>query len=509
MIPSYDADVIKLTQSEGEIAMSAYDTVLAGMTALGLGVLGFVATHGETDFHMNASGLEAVLQTQAQSALDDAGLNWALVKMDGQTAILSGNAPDDAAAEVAQSTVLKSAGAGGWLNGGIVSVKTEFGEAPDLAVVSPYLWRAIKTEDNRLILAGSVPSQTLKDNLSAAASDFIGQDVEDRTELAAGTPEGDWAGIATFGLSQLQYLDSGEARLRDQRLTISGIAMDDANRIAVTAAVSNLSDPWTGVARVSGPSLWSAEHSDDTLILSGSCETDADKTEIAAIARDHFDGEVVDQMTVATSEYDDWIDGVRLGLPHFADFENGEMAFEPEETGFSFEGEASPSTLRFLSEDMAKLEGDYAVDIGAAPVAVDLSELEGVDLGDDPLIACQASFDLILQVNAVVFETGSAVISRESGETLDKIMAVSSNCADRLNFEIGGHTDSSGDAAANISLSRARAQAVANYMQTAGFSGDRLLVIGYGPDRPIADNSTPEGRAENRRIEFSVQEWSE
>ena len=108
-----------------------------------------------------------------------------------------------------------------------------------------------------------------------------------------------------------------------------------------------------------------------------------------------------------------------------------------------------------------------------------------------------------------MFETGSAAISRESGETLDKIMAVSSTCAETLVFEVGGHTDNRGAQEANTVLSEARAQAVANYMRDAGFDVARLVVKGYGPDQPKADNATAEGRAANRRIEFKVQERSE
>ncbi|MEL7231330.1 MAG: OmpA family protein [Pseudomonadota bacterium] len=489
--------------------MSAYDTVAAGLSVIGLGLVGFVATQGTSEFHKNPKQMEAILQTNAEVALDEANLNWARVAMEGQTATLSGQPPSDESAKLAEQTVLTSAGRGGTLLGGVAAVETNFSEVDPLAVVSPYVWRAIKTEDGRFILDGSVPDTTTQRALLSAASDVTDAEIDDRTELAAGVPDGDWVGIAKFGLAQVQRLDSGQARLRDKRLIVSGIAMDDANRIAVTAAVSNLSDPWQGIARVTGPSLWAAEHVGDTLVLSGSAETDAEKAEIASIARANFDGEVIDNMSVAASEYEDWIEGVRLGLPHFAEFESGEMAFDPEDAGFTFDGEAAPSTLQFLAEDMAKLEGDYAVDISAAASEIVLDELSGVDLGDDPLIACQASFDLIMTANAVVFETGSAVISRESGQTLDKIMAVSATCADNLKFEVGGHTDSSGNPAANISLSRARAQAVSNYMQAAGFDANRLLVIGYGPERPIADNATPEGRAQNRRIEFSVQEWSE
>ncbi|MEM1037102.1 MAG: OmpA family protein [Pseudomonadota bacterium] len=489
--------------------MSAYDTVAAGLSVIGLGLVGFVATQGSSEFHKNPKQIEAILQTNAEVALDEANLDWASVIIDGQTATLTGQPPSDESATLAEQTVLTSAGRGGMLFGGVVAVETDFSDVAPLPVASPYVWRAIKSETGQVSLRGSAPSIGIKSDLAEAAASMTDTAIDDRTTLAAGVPDGNWADTAKFGLSQLELLDSGEARLRDTRLMVSGIAMNDANRIAVTAAVSNLSEPWQGVASVSGPSLWSAEHVGETLVLSGSAESDTEKNEIAAIAREHFDGEVIDNMSVATSDYQDWIQGVRLGLPHFAEFENGEMAFEPDGAGFKFNGRAAPSTLQFLAEDMETLDGEYAVDISANPVEIILDELSGVDLGDDPLIACQASFDLIMTANAVVFETGSAVISRESGQTLDKIMAVSATCADNLKFEVGGHTDSLGDAVANISLSRARAQAVSDYMQAAGFEADRLLVIGYGPERPKADNSTPEGRAQNRRIEFSVQEWSE
>ncbi|WOR13960.1 OmpA family protein [Hyphomonas sp. FCG-A18] len=489
--------------------MSAYNTIVAGLSASGLVLLGFVATHGQSDFHMSAAQMQATLQAKAEAALHDGDFGWATITMDGQVATITGNAPSDGAIAAAQQLVLTSAGPGGWLRGGIVRVETELTEATEVSVVSPFVWRATKTEGQDYILTGVVPSEALQTELATAAMSVMPNTLSDRTKLAEGAPDGDWGEIAKFGLTQLQKLDSGEARLTDRVLKVSGIAMDDANRIAVTAAVSNLSDPWQGIARISGPSLWTAEHIDGALVLSGSCETDADRAEIAQIAQTHFDGPIIDNMTVADTQYEDWIQGVRLGLPHFTQFESGEMAFEPEEIGFTFDGEASTSTLQFLREDMGKLEGDYAVTIDAEPVAVILEELQGVDLGDDPLQACQASFDLIMDANAVMFETGNAVISRESGITLDKIMAVSDTCAETLLFEVGGHTDTSGAREANMTLSQDRAQAVANYMRDAGFEAERLIVKGYGPDIPKTDNETPEGRAMNRRIEFTVQERSE
>ena len=489
--------------------MSAYDILTAGLSGAGLVLLGFVTVQGSSEYHLNSSQMQAHLQEAASTALIESGQTWATVTMDGQRALIVGAPPSIEAAEVAKHAVYTSSGRGGALWGGIWAVDTDFEEIRDLPTASPYVWRAIKSPGGAIILVGAVPDDSIRESLASHVRGLTAASLDDRTELTLGVPSGDWIGTAKFGLDQLDLLDSGEARLTDYELRLSGIAMLDAARMQTTASVANLSAPWTGVAAIDGPSHWKAEHVDGALVLSGSCETSEDRAEIAAIAETYFEGDVIDQMTVETTEYEPWIEGVRLGLPHFSNFESGEMEFAPEEEGFSFAGEATSSTLQFLREDMAQLEGAYAVEIAAETVTVELEEISGVDLGEDPLQACQTSFDLIMDANAVVFRFGSAEISRESGRTLDKIMAVTATCADTLVFELGGHTDNTGRRDANLVLSQARAQAVANYMRDAGFDVARLVVTGYGPDQPESDNATPEGRAANRRIEFSVQERSE
>jgi OOP family OmpA-OmpF porin len=71
--------------------------------------------------------------------------------------------------------------------------------------------------------------------------------------------------------------------------------------------------------------------------------------------------------------------------------------------------------------------------------------------------------------------------------------------------EIAGHTDSTGDAAANLALSQQRAEAVLGYLTRAGLASGNFLAKGYGQERPVASNETEEGRARNRRTEFVVQ----
>jgi OOP family OmpA-OmpF porin len=67
-----------------------------------------------------------------------------------------------------------------------------------------------------------------------------------------------------------------------------------------------------------------------------------------------------------------------------------------------------------------------------------------------------------------------------------------------------GHTDAVGDPAANLRLSQDRADAVVRWLVLAGVSSDRLEAVGYGDTRPVAENDTDAGRAENRRVEFQV-----
>jgi OmpA-OmpF porin, OOP family len=74
----------------------------------------------------------------------------------------------------------------------------------------------------------------------------------------------------------------------------------------------------------------------------------------------------------------------------------------------------------------------------------------------------------------------------------------------RPNLRVGveGHTDNTGNPAANKTLSIARAKAVAAAIADAGINSNRLDPVGYGQERPIADNRTEEGRAKNRRVEL-------
>ncbi|MBO4370114.1 MAG: OmpA family protein, partial [Paludibacteraceae bacterium] len=75
----------------------------------------------------------------------------------------------------------------------------------------------------------------------------------------------------------------------------------------------------------------------------------------------------------------------------------------------------------------------------------------------------------------------------------------------QLRIEIGGHTDADGSEAYNQQLSLNRSNSLKSYLTEQGIDAERITTVGYGSTRPIADNTTDEGRARNRRIEITIR----
>ncbi len=105
-------------------------------------------------------------------------------------------------------------------------------------------------------------------------------------------------------------------------------------------------------------------------------------------------------------------------------------------------------------------------------------------------------------MTGIQFESGKDVIKKTSYGILDNVVSVlKSNPSWKTNID--GHTDNAGKHDANVTLSQKRAEAVKKYLQDKGVTND-LTPQGFGPDKPIADNKTPAGKAKNRRVEFKV-----
>ncbi|MFZ1659078.1 MAG: PKD domain-containing protein [Flavobacteriales bacterium] len=115
----------------------------------------------------------------------------------------------------------------------------------------------------------------------------------------------------------------------------------------------------------------------------------------------------------------------------------------------------------------------------------------------------EALNNTIVRVSAVRFKSGEHRYDQQFNAVLDKIVAVVAKHPE-VELVIEAHTDNVGREKDNMALSQERAQGVVAYFVAHGIAPARLRPIGFGEDRPVVDNSTEEGRAANRRVEFRL-----
>ncbi len=127
-------------------------------------------------------------------------------------------------------------------------------------------------------------------------------------------------------------------------------------------------------------------------------------------------------------------------------------------------------------------------------------------VGSSVVVAQSPSFQLegsqLKLPGPVVFESGSDKIKSESESALGHVKAYLDDKSYITLMRIEAHTDSQGDNQYNQTLTEKRALAVGRWLVAKGIDCKRLIAVGFGENKPVADNATPEGRAQNRRVSF-------
>jgi OOP family OmpA-OmpF porin len=170
--------------------------------------------------------------------------------------------------------------------------------------------------------------------------------------------------------------------------------------------------------------------------------------------------------------------------------------------------------LKLVSRGQLKVEGSKVSLRGdvaneeqrqkiAGNIAASLNPTYTVNNGLRVAVSEQGVLDAALANRIIEFESGKATLTESGMEVLNQMSAAMQKLKG-VKVEVIGHTDNAGSRAGNLSLSQARAEAVKTYIVGKGIAAESIAVSGEGPDRPVADNRTPEGKARNRRIEFKV-----
>jgi len=170
--------------------------------------------------------------------------------------------------------------------------------------------------------------------------------------------------------------------------------------------------------------------------------------------------------------------------------------------------------LKLISKGQLKIDGNNVSVRGevaneaqrqqvASDFATSLNPTYTVNNGLRVSAAEQNLLDATLARRIIEFESGKAALTPSGKAILDEMAAALQKLRDKK-VEVIGHTDNVGLRESNLALSQARAEAVRQYLAEKGINPDMVSVSGQGPDRPVADNASADGRAHNRRIEFRI-----
>jgi len=128
-----------------------------------------------------------------------------------------------------------------------------------------------------------------------------------------------------------------------------------------------------------------------------------------------------------------------------------------------------------------------------------LAEAAAVNVKEEP------RGTVIVLPGSVLFATGKSALTPVAQQKLTLIAGTLAPQAEDHDITVEGHTDSRGSRDFNMSLSQDRAQTVMNFLVSRGVPAQAITAVGVGPDRPMADNNTRDGRQENRRVELVIK----
>ncbi len=403
--------------------------------------------------------------------------------------------------------------------------------------VSDYWVSVTRQESGVLVFDGYAPDQATV----TAFAEHANADVN-FLKLGSGAPALYQSGV-DFGLSLLDQMAEGRFVLNENILTLSGLA--DASPAYQTILTSLENDLPQGLQlaaiEISPPALdtytFSVQRDEGGAItLSGFVPDPASRDNLLALAGPGS----TSSADYASGQPDDFLASAEQAMDLLKWLDKGAAAFD----GTSWTVSGTPSTAL----DKASLETEFAVkqlaergwqldlserapppeapatEVAPQPEPAALPEAEAAPVEDvmptqpvaetpeapavpatspAQLALCRDRVAELSAHNAILFQSGNAIIADSADAELDRFGEALALCPDTKIY-VEGHTDSDGDDQRNLALSVARAEAVVNALIERDVDPARLYAIGYGESQPIADNATQDGKRQNRRIVVTI-----
>jgi OOP family OmpA-OmpF porin len=428
---------------------------------------------------------EATLGDSARRALA-AGGHDIVVDFSGRDARLIGTVTSDSvAADIADSIDALP---------GVRDVDSEIVVADALAPTSVNPDIVVRLVGDVVSISGLVPDEEVEaDLVEAAAEEFGATSIVNALVVSEDVQPQPWLGRIQDVFAHLGTLRSGGFAARSSGVLIDGEVISEAARDEIIEGITLVLDDLLPVSdnitiAVLPPPTFSASGRDGVVTLSGVLPDQETIDSISAAAeRLHGNSEIDNEMQVGDVAGPMWIESI-----------DGLLDVVTRLDPWAIRIDAGNVTITGLGLDEDLVAA--VVVLTEEVVAGQLSVMTDVEL-DPAAVATQLT--QLLEGNAT-FEPSGIELSGEGKALLDSALAIL-NANPSAVLVVEGHTDDQGDATENRNLSLRRAEVVVAYLVAGGIAPERLTAIGYGEDRPMADNSTEEGRAQNRRIEFVIQ----
>jgi outer membrane protein OmpA-like peptidoglycan-associated protein len=372
---------------------------------------------------------------------------------------------------------------------------------PPAAPPVPLEWTAVKSAGG-IALSGLAPNDAAKAGARTAAAGVANGTISDDGVRVLGTvkTEPDYGRATQFALAQLRGLTTGEARLRDTVLTITGAAPTPAARTAVEQAMRGQLPP--GVTAASAqitvrPYVFQARSEAGRLILEGLVpDLETRNALLGLIVGSAFKDKVTDGLQVIGGAPSGFGDAAKLAVQSLLRVDDG--AARIVDNALTFYGTSCKAGVKDIVETASRTN---LPDGFTATALVDVKKAA----------ECRSCVDELRKVAGrdILFQQGSAEVASDAGTTaiLTQLADILKSCpGSRVAIE--AHTNNDGERRGfdNMALSNDRANAIIRALVLRGIPATQLVARGFGSTKPEIPHGQPGAREKNRRIDFVVQQ---
>lgn len=378
-------------------------------------------------------------------------------------------------------------------------------------VITPFSLRLTMGVDGTRFDSCSADSEAARSRILLSAQ-AAGAPKDTPCVVGLGVPSPRWAEAVEYGIQAIMELDGGSLTFSDADITI--VATEQTRQIDFDRIVHNLEQALPDVFSVHAilppkpdlegdgsepekPEFMATKSPEGLVQMRGRLRDNRTQTSINNFAKAQFGGDNVHDTTrIDSSLPDGWPIRVLAGLEALAKLHHGMLMVQDETLevrGISDHPDRRTEITQILADKLG--------DVIPYTISVTYEESLNREIILPTPEECVASVNAILSKQQIIFAPSSTSIEADAINVVESIAEAMTDCSD-VPMEIGGHTDSQGREAMNLTLSQARAEAVLDALLSLEVLTTHLSAKGYGESKPIADNDTEEGRRANRRIEF-------